>query len=166
MKYGRKCAAAAVWNGKIVVCGGWNQAELQTLDSVECFDPESGVWTELAALPSPRNSHSLISYNNRLLTIGGHNFVSLNSVMEFDPLEGKWNPLPAMKHHRNSLTTVILGQFVYVIGGYGVEGRLRSVEIFNGVEWQDGPELPYERHEMFSAVIPREMAAILESYEE
>lgn len=69
MKYARHHAAATVWNGKIIVCGG--RLREMRYKSVECFDPENGVWTELPDLPIPLSSVSIVSYDDRLIVLGG-----------------------------------------------------------------------------------------------
>lgn len=46
MKCSRSHAAATVWKGKIIVCGGISGRN-DILNSMECFDPESGVWSML-----------------------------------------------------------------------------------------------------------------------
>ena len=46
----RRALALANWNGKLVAIGGMDSDDA-TSARVECFDPESGKWTELAEFP-------------------------------------------------------------------------------------------------------------------
>lgn len=64
---------------------------------MECFDPESGVWTELN-MPAPRYRHSLVSYGNQLILMGGKDERHPSSVWKLDPLEEnrKWKELPSL----------------------------------------------------------------------
>lgn len=147
MKYRRSQAAAEVWNGKFIVCGG--REDKNVLSTVECFDPESGVWTEMLDMPTPRSGHSLISYSDKLLLIGGYDGkMWLNSVLELSNLKeiGDWNELSPMEHRRSYFTATVLGSELYIIGGRNETcNGLDNSEIFNGKDWRTGPVVPTER---------------------
>ena len=175
MKYPRFRAAAAVCNGKIVICGGIGDRNYKDfLSSVECFDPESGVWTELRDIaignPSPRYGHSLVSYKDKLILMGGRGKMPcLKSVMELDPskINGKWKGLPSLKYKCYDLMGATLDDKIYAIGGHGLYSPLTSryvtlerVEVLekNGKTWQEGPDLP--QYSSFSAalIVPQSFA--------
>ena len=49
-----------------------------------------------------------------------------------------------MLSNRNAAAAVLLPNHnVLLSGGANDDGRLRSTEVFNGEEWQEGPLLPY-----------------------
>lgn len=108
-----------VHNGKFCISGGHGYGT--DLKSVECFDPESGVWTELTDMPTSLHSQSLISYENKLILVGGINGTSsANTVLELSNLEenGTWKALPSMKDCRFDFSAAVLDNEVFVMGGW------------------------------------------------
>ena len=170
MKYSRGWGAAAVHNGKFIVCGGYDGSN--HLKSVECFDPKSGVWTELNDMPTPLIAHSLVSHGNNLILMGGWDGKAIfNTVREVSNLEGKgtWKELPPMEQRRNTFSATVLDHEIFVIGGCNrATGTpyLDKTEIFNGKSWREGPQLPNVCCYMPSIVIPRHLADILSNYTE
>lgn len=63
---------ATVSDGKIVVAGGELLSPLNTLDSIELFDPTTNRW-ELASiiLPTPLHGFSMVTYEGSLFVVGG-----------------------------------------------------------------------------------------------
>lgn len=165
MKYRRAYAAAAVYNGRFIVCGGENQPG-NYLTSVECFDPESGVWHELEDMPTPLYGPSIISDGQKLILMGGTDGnTPLNFVFELSNPEitGKWKQLPPMKGSRSGFSAEILGNEIFVIGGWN--GKcINQSEIFSGNSWRDGPPLPYSCCLMSSVLIPQSFADLLCNY--
>lgn len=163
MENPRSHAAAAVHSGKLIVCGGWNG--IDHLRNVECFDPESGIWTKMNDMPTPRWHHSLVSYGNKLILMGGHDDRRMaNTVLELSNLEekGTWTELPPMKSSRSNFCARSLANEIVVIGGW----NQAEVEIFDGESWRDGPPLPHEYWDMSCVVIPQPLADILCNYKE
>ena len=162
----RHSAAAAAYNGKFIICGGHDGSSYLT--SVECFDPESGVWTELTDIPRPLCGHSLVSYGTRLILIGGESDKEpWCSVFQLSNLEGKgtWKRVSPMEHCRSAFSKAILNDEIFVIGGWdGTSENLDKTEIFNGETWRDGPFLHYPCWDMFSVVIPSDFASTLHNY--
>lgn len=161
MRHARHRAAAAVLSGKLVVCGGKCGGII--MKSVECFDPESGVWTELADMATSLSGHSMISYGNSLIIIGGEHLKQYNSVVELSNLEGNgtWRELPHMQTARASLSTEIFGNKIYAIGGWDGKAASNQCEIFDGQNWKVGPLLPDGRWYMCCIVIPLHLAESL-----
>lgn len=139
-----------------------------TLKILECFDPESDVWTELNDMPSPVDRHSLVPYGNKLLLIGGWDGKTcLNSTLELSNLEGKgaWKELPPMKYRRVRFSSAILNNEIFVIGGKdGAMSAINKTEIFDGKSWRDGPLLHCECFDMPSVVIPPHLVSALHNY--
>ena len=155
MKYGRCRAAAAVCNGKIYICGGWRDDGyiyiLFEKKSVECFDPESGVWTELTDMPTPRSDHSLVCYRNKLVVIGGWDGKEkTTTVLELDPHEknGQWKELSPLLY--TSSVAAVLGREIITISQSS-----DKVQIFNGINWRVGPSFP------LSPIFPSSSSAVL-----
>ena len=62
----RDCAACTVFEGKIVVTGGYHD-----LKSVEAYDCHENKWSYLPDMIKGRYSHAAVSMGNKLFVIGG-----------------------------------------------------------------------------------------------
>ena len=162
MNYPRSHAAAAVWNGKLIVSGGITSDSEYIAGgitkSVEWFYPECDVWTVLESLPTPFYDHYLTSYGNQLLLMGG------SSVLESNPLKEKekWNPVASMRYPRSQFAGIVLDNEIYAIGGRDqAYSDISQFEIFNGNSWRNGPSLPYKCCGSSSVIIPQHFADLL-----
>ena len=68
MNESKYVAACTVYEGKIVVSGGWNNEEL---NSVEAYDYYENKWTYLPDMIEERDNHASVSIGNKLFVIGG-----------------------------------------------------------------------------------------------
>ena len=68
MKTARYCSACAVFEGKIVVSGGSNFDELNT---VEAYDHVANEWTNMPNMIEERNYHKSTAIKNKLYMFGG-----------------------------------------------------------------------------------------------
>ena len=75
----RCCAGAAMWQGKLVVVGGFGE-EGTPLNSVEAYDPDRGAWQAMSPLVHAHWSPEVFLYAGKLI------------VCRVDPLddEGTW----------------------------------------------------------------------------
>lgn len=120
MLFHRANAEAAVCNGKIIVCGGDTGKKL--VNSVECFDPESGIWTELAKMAAPLYWPVAFSRGNKLIVMGGHTTETFrgSAVWELDLLEdkAKWIQLKSTRYGCILFSGTALDNEIYIMGGY------------------------------------------------
>ena len=167
MKHARSDAAAAVWNNKIMICGGWIEEYTFTnhftiTKTAECYNPGDNSWIEYPSLPEPIGAHSLVTYENKLIQFGGGNGdKETNAVWELDPQvsNSKWKSLPPMKYPSAYFAGKILDQEIYAIGGWRKgASNLRRVEIFYGKRWRNGAALPYTWSSMSSVIISQTLA--------
>ena len=82
-----KTAVAALDN-KIYVTGG--MGSYQTLSSVNCYDPDTNTWSQMANMNIARSGHSLVSLQGRLYAIGGD---WVDDVEVYDPYSNTWTTL-------------------------------------------------------------------------
>ena len=56
MSVTRAAAAGLVFGGRLVVAGGYSttDGESTPMKSVECYDPDTNMWTMLADMPAAR----------------------------------------------------------------------------------------------------------------
>ena len=118
--------AGAVLGDRIYALGGTDRHDPDPLDVpwVHRYDDSSGVWTEVAPLPTPRShfEQSTLVRNGRLLVLGGRdlpgNRESLADVTEYDPVADRWVALPPMPKPLHSPSAALLGGRIYVgLGG-------------------------------------------------
>ena len=86
----RRWPGVAALDNKIYVTEGQDDNE-QTLSSVDCYDPDTNTWSQMANMNIARRGHSLVSLDGRLYAIGGHQVE--RSVEVYDPGRNTWTLL-------------------------------------------------------------------------
>ena len=76
-------------DNKIYVTGGMND-NCQTKSSVDCYDPDTNTWSQMANMNIARYGHSLVSLHGRLYAIGG---ADVDSVEVYDHDNNTWTVL-------------------------------------------------------------------------
>ena len=84
----RSWPGVAALDNKIYVTGGHGGG--QTMSSVDCYDPDTNTWSQMANMNIARDSHSLVSLHGRLYAIGG---CGVDSVEVYDPDNNTWTLL-------------------------------------------------------------------------
>ena len=82
----KRNAACTLYEGKIVVSGGWLTNELFRnirSKSVESYDFYENKWSHLADMIEERSSHDSVSMGNKLFVIGGHRTFSFETFDSF-----------------------------------------------------------------------------------
>ena len=163
MKEARIGAAVALWNNKIIICGG--SIDDTTVTGAEYYNPGDNRWIECTDLPTAIGAHSLVTYENKFILFGGGTNEVTNAVWELDPQESnsKWKSLPPLKYPSACFAGIILDQEIYAIGGLQKVDLvlyilLSRVEIFDGERWRDGAALPYTWSFMSSVIIPQTLS--------
>ena len=77
-------------DNKIYVTGGYNNDE-QTLFRVDCYDPDTNTWSQMANMNIARFAQSLVSLHGRLYALGGA--MGVDSVEVYDPDNNTWTLL-------------------------------------------------------------------------
>lgn len=91
----RYAFGAAVFNGKLYVCGG--RKDNSVLKSCEVYDPKTDSWSFIASLKEFRYHFTLTSCNGKLYAIGGRNGIDFPaSVEEYWPKRNKWTFVTAL----------------------------------------------------------------------
>ncbi|WAC94176.1 serine/threonine-protein kinase [Mycobacterium sp. Aquia_213] len=124
---------AAVSDGTYVyTIGGRFLSSDKNSAALERFDPQSGQWTKLVGMPTPRGSYGATYIDGRILAVGGEEPTRVLNVVEmYDIAEGKWSTLPPMPTPRHAEVVATVGNTVYVIGGANRpthEGPIATVE--------------------------------------
>ena len=70
----RKLAACGVFEGNVVVCGGWNNnfnfAKLNRLPTVESYDVTADEWSPMPDMIHGKSEHKLIVVRNKMIVMG------------------------------------------------------------------------------------------------
>jgi serine/threonine-protein kinase PknK len=124
---------AAVSDGTYVyTVGGRFLSADKNSAAFERFDPRSGTWTKLAAMPTPRGSYGATFVDGRIVAIGGEEPTRVLGVAEmYDIADGTWTELPPMPTPRHAEAVATVGNTVYCIGGANRpthEGPVATVE--------------------------------------
>ena len=96
MPTGRSALGVAVVHGLIFTIGGvCVDGQGIVLDSMEKYDPKSGVWTRLSSMPTARCAMGVAVLGGKIYVAGGRGagYVALQVVEVFDPQEGTWTSL-------------------------------------------------------------------------
>ncbi len=133
LKQARALATATVLaDGRVLVTGGEDD-DYAMLASAELFDPETGAFTEAAALPSPRDHHTAtLLPNGEVLVAGGGAGSSISlpsgekttaSAVLYDPKTNAWRETGTMHTARAGHRAVLLENGrVFVAGGGSAVG--------------------------------------------
>jgi len=122
--------AAASYNGKIYVVGGFTGVKVPT-DKLFIYDPKKDEWKEGKPLPSPRGALSAEFINGTLYAIGGLNSsdVPVNTNEAYSPETNTWTtktPMPTARHH---LASAVVDGKLYAIGGRILGDGVRSEDM-------------------------------------
>ena len=132
MRDQREHAACAVFNGKIVVSGGYNFTG-DHLRSVESYDHISDTWTYMANMINARICHDLIAVSNKLFAIGGKTM----TFEVYDTFSEKFvalNLLPRLENDFRYFGAYMIGRNIMVFG------KSPKVYFYNvdSNEWYEG----------------------------
>jgi hypothetical protein len=94
-----RCDASAVsFDNKIYVFGGKNKWDGPVaMDSAQCFDDLTGIWTTLAPMPIGKCGHSTVVVKDTIIIIGGaagHNGGYHDTIVEYTPSTNRYRVLP------------------------------------------------------------------------
>ena len=124
---------AAVSDGVYVyTVGGRFLSADKNSAAFERFDPESGEWTKLVDMPTPRGSYGAAFIDGRIVAVGGEEPTRVLATAEmYDIADGKWTALTPMPTPRHGEVVAAVGDTVYCIGGANRpthEGPVATVE--------------------------------------
>jgi len=137
-------------NGKIYAIGGLSAA-MQTISTVEEYNPETDIWTKKASMSVPRRQLSTSVANGKIYAIGGKTQVmrsALSTVEEYDPVTDTWKRKSDMPTPRTGLSTSAVNGKIYAIGGRDVAGQALSIiEEYDPVadKWKKKDDMPFPR---------------------
>ena len=84
----RRYPGVAALDNKIYFTGGYG--DYQSWSHVDCYDPDTNTWSQVANMNVSRHGHSLVSLHGKLYAIGGD---GVDSVEVYDPDNNTWTLL-------------------------------------------------------------------------
>lgn len=170
----RASAGAAVVDGVIYVCAGYNgidnhAANLKFLDIVEAYNPQTDTWTRKQDMPTARVQFGIGAVDGKIYAMGGtvHFFEiqagvpgRLALVEVYDPATDIWRKRANMPTKRDGLGVGVVNNRIYAIGGNGWPQGIRGGPFLMDIEmydphthrWQQKPKM-LELRTSFSTVV-------------
>lgn len=78
----RSSVGVAVLNSLLYAVGGYDGVARQCLNSVECYDPVSDLWSEVEPMTQRRSGAAVTVLDGMLYAIGGHNGPDIRKSVE------------------------------------------------------------------------------------
>ncbi|CAH1781616.1 unnamed protein product [Owenia fusiformis] len=155
MIYARFHHKLTVVDGYIFAIGGQNNQN-EYLNSVEKYDLQSNIWTQVEPMPKIARCVAATSYRGDLYVFGGESKTEVyDSVYRYNLLDDQWTDLPPMSIGRSLAGCGIYKDKIYIIGGNSAlsnrwkrdfipEECVNTVEVFDPEtnSWGTGPDLP------------------------
>ncbi|XP_002157473.2 kelch-like ECH-associated protein 1 [Hydra vulgaris] len=129
----RSGAGCVSLGGLIYMVGGRTNSLQGKSDSnsVECYDPYSQEWKNIASLNSSRHRLGVAAVDGVIYAFGGSDgMVHLNTVEKYDSEKNLWEPAPSMNTPRIGVGGTVLNGVIYAVGGFDSENRLQTVESY------------------------------------
>ena len=129
----RASTEAAVINGTIYVCGGYNGADnrlvnLKFLDIVDAYDPQTDTWVRKQGMSIPRKQFGVGVVAGKIYAIGGYIHPldkkpeapwRIDLVEAYNPATDTWMKRAKMQRRRDGFGVGVVNNHIYAIGGRG-----------------------------------------------
>ncbi len=143
----RLMTAWTVLDDKIWIVGGLRDGV--ALQTVESYDPRTGVWQPQPPLPMPLHHAAAATYRGEVVVLGGTSGdLAQASAKVFALRGGKWVELPNLTHARAALAAAVVGDKLVVVGGQNAKQLVPETEVFDGSSWHDAANMPTPREHL------------------
>ena len=148
--------AVAGWSGVGVAVGCCNQP-IESLTTVEAYDPTTDKWTKKADIPTKRMWFSLSVVGGKIYAFGGQTLVdrrgkkiakTARAIDVYDPVADAWENLGDAPRARMRMSSVALNGKIYVIGvSTAVSDKGTLAQVFDPAQntWADLAPMPTGR---------------------
>jgi N-acetylneuraminic acid mutarotase len=114
----REHLAATAHAGLVYAVGGRKAGYDTNLRAFEAFDPRTGRWRALPALPSARGGTGAAALAGRIVSVGGEEPAgTIASVFAYDVRQRRWSRLQDLPTPRHGLGVVALAGRVWAVAG-------------------------------------------------
>ena len=134
MNGARSLAEGTIFEGKLVVTGGYNNTELAGLKTVESYDHVSDSWSQMPDTIERRRYHRSVSVRNKLFVVGRESCEVFDSCFrKFVLLKPKPSSVASSFHIFSHIFSI--GSNIFILG-HGMTTAL--CYDFESEEWSDG----------------------------
>jgi len=142
--------------GRIYVVGGFDE-RLNTVATVERYDPDLDMWSATAPLPEPLHHVMAATVGGRLYVIGGLQslrFTAVASVFEYDATSNSWSRRADLPSPRGAGGIAVIGERIFVAGGFR-QGAVNDFAAYDvaGDRWEMLPPMPTARDHLGAAAM-------------
>src|SRR5712691_10788973 len=149
-------AAAASYNGKLYVVGGYLDNKIPS-NRLFIYNPSQNLWQEARSMPTTRAALSAQFIDGKLYAVGGTNTGPLNVNEAYDPVTNTWTEKAPMPTARQHVASAVVNGKLYVIGGRtaGKGSNLGNNEVYDpkANTWSELAPMPTSRGGIAAAVI-------------
>jgi N-acetylneuraminic acid mutarotase len=110
----------AVVNGIVYVIGGAKDKSLQSLSTVEAYDPSKDAWTTKAPMPTARFAAGIGVLGGSIYVIGGSEKAdAFTGTFEiYSPATDKWTTKTPIPTPKKGVVTAVMNGRLYVLGDF------------------------------------------------
>ncbi|MCC9603639.1 hypothetical protein LOC67_24080 [Stieleria sp. JC731] len=131
-----------------------DEHKLVSQTSVAKFDPASGKWSDLPALPEPRSSFDAAVMGDKVYVIGGWKLDGTEEgqqwhqsaySLDLSDSNAQWQALQQPPFQRRALSVAAFDGKIYAVGGMRSErGPTTEVSVYDAAndKWSEGPSIP------------------------
>ena len=151
----RQEVAAVVANDKLYVIGGIG-AEINSLASVEEYDPATNTWRFVAPLPRPRHHPAAVTLGDAIYVIGGYetlNFDPVRTVYRYHVATNQWSEVAPLPAARGAMAAAVIDGKIYAVGGAPGSGRDLIVYDPAANAWTVLPPMPTGREHLAAVAV-------------
>ncbi|HZS17850.1 MAG TPA: kelch repeat-containing protein, partial [Candidatus Udaeobacter sp.] len=128
MPLSRQELATGWLNGKLYVVGGYD-ANAQSTNTVQVYNPTTNTWSFARALPIAVNHNAAAVVGGKLYSFGA----GVGETFSYDPSTNSWTTRASSHYvHRGTAAVGVINDKIYVAGGEGTPSQ-REMEMYDPV---------------------------------
>ncbi|MEQ8904707.1 kelch repeat-containing protein [Ekhidna sp.] len=118
MKYARDHMRMEYHSGNLYAISGRKDDLRFNLDYLEKYNIETGEWTTLDPIPTPRGGFASVLYDKKILTFGGENvWTCFDEIEAFDIEKEKWIQFDYLPEGRHGIIGGVIGNKIHLVSG-------------------------------------------------
>ncbi len=132
MPTARGALGVTVYQGRLYAIGGYDGDNNSA--AVEVFDPQTNIWTSVAAMPTARDHLAVVTASDKIYAIGGRPSLNYRKNMDvvevYDSATNQWHSRAKLPTARSGIAAGVIDGRIYVVGGESGEGTFNTHEMY------------------------------------